>query len=155
MTSSSTYLTLLVALAFASCRVDSEVGSNALEAHDARPPVDSRPINQCLDHVDNDGDGLTDFPFDPGCQGYNDTDEDDPLEPPACSNQIDDDEDAVIDFPLELGCTAASDDDETDPPSLPECADGLDNESNGSADYPDVVDGCYAAGDPRESSITS
>ncbi|MFH1188241.1 MAG: hypothetical protein V1652_00140 [bacterium] len=36
---------------------------------------------QCNDGIDNDGDGKTDYPSDPGCSGANDNDEADPLAP--------------------------------------------------------------------------
>lgn len=35
------------------------------------------PLPQCSDGIDNDGDGLTDFPVDPGCADADDDDEDD------------------------------------------------------------------------------
>src|SRR3989338_9452594 len=37
------------------------------------PPLP--PLVQCNDKIDNDGDGLTDYPNDPGCLGAKDTDE--------------------------------------------------------------------------------
>jgi hypothetical protein len=51
------------------------------------------PTPQCRDGVDNDGDGLTDHPADPGCAIADDTEED-----AACQNGIDDDGDGGIDF---------------------------------------------------------
>ncbi len=72
----------------------------------------------CNDGVDNDGDGLTDFPFDPGCDTLSDNDETDdcPTGPncPACSNNTDDDGDNLTDWGQDIGCIAASDNDETD-----------------------------------------
>ncbi len=71
------------------------------------------PVAQCSDGIDNDGDGLTDFPNDPGCTDANDNDETDPPAP-ACSDGIDNDGDGFTDFPADSGCTDANDDDETD-----------------------------------------
>ncbi|MEZ4399059.1 MAG: hypothetical protein R3B06_03525 [Kofleriaceae bacterium] len=73
----------------------------------------------CNDGVDNDGDGLADYPADPGCQSPTDADEADacPSGPgcPVCANGVDDDGDGLIDFPADPGCAAASDDDEASP----------------------------------------
>ncbi len=70
-------------------------------------------IAQCSDGLDNDGDGNTDYPLDPGCAGTNDNAEQDdcPGGPdcPECSNQIDDDGDGNIDWMMDPGCEAAGD----------------------------------------------
>jgi hypothetical protein len=50
----------------------------------------------CNDGLDGDGDGLTDFPDDPGCTALDDPSERDPLLP--CDNGIDDDLDGRFDF---------------------------------------------------------
>ena len=82
------------------------------------PPSD--PV--CSDGIDNDNDGLIDFPADPGCTDANDTSEDDNTVPPSdsvCSDGIDNDNDGLIDFPADPGCTDANDtseDDNTVPP---------------------------------------
>jgi len=68
---------------------------------------------ECDDGIDDDGDGLTDFPDDPGC-----TDAFDPDErgaPFECDNGIDDDEDGLTDFPDDDGCL-----DPTSPIEAPE-----------------------------------
>lgn len=71
----------------------------------------------CNDAVDQDGDGRTGFPSDPGCTGPNDGDETDdcnlpggPAGPncPQCANGADDDGDLLTDYPADTGCTAAS-----------------------------------------------
>jgi len=67
----------------------------------------------CDDGLDDDGDGLTDYPDDPGC-----SDADDPDErgaPFECDNGIDDDEDGLTDFPDDDGCL-----DPTSPIEAPE-----------------------------------
>jgi hypothetical protein len=67
---------------------------------------------QCSDGSDNDGDGKTDYPADPGCTGPGDDDETDdcPSGPncPVCSNGIDDDGDMKTDYPADPSCTSAS-----------------------------------------------
>lgn len=40
------------------------------------------PPAQCADGIDNDSDGLIDYPSDPGCDGLDDDDETDPSPPP-------------------------------------------------------------------------
>lgn len=90
----------------------------------------------CDDGIDNDGDGLTDYPADPGCDSPDDQTEQpthcwDPMAdnyraegactyPPACDNTLDDDGDGLIDYTGDgtgdPGCTDANDDDEYNDP---------------------------------------
>jgi hypothetical protein len=72
---------------------------------------------QCNDGIDNDGDGFTDYPNDPGCFSPNEDSEIDdcPSGPdcPQCSNGIDDDGNGFTDFAGgDPGCYAAGDYDE-------------------------------------------
>lgn len=66
----------------------------------------------CDDGMDNDGDGLADYPEDPGCGDPYDADEADdcPSGPgcPACANDADDDADGQIDFPADSSCSSAA-----------------------------------------------
>jgi hypothetical protein len=71
------------------------------------------PKPQCNDGFDNDGDGLIDFPNDPGCSSAEDYDETD-IGFPQCSDGIDNDGDGLIDFPNDHGCSSAEDNNETD-----------------------------------------
>ena len=76
---------------------------------------------QCGDGVDNDGDGLIDFPHDPGCTSLEDDDETDDCGTsgmagpncPQCGNRIDDDGDGLIDYPMDPGCSSRADTDES------------------------------------------
>ena len=104
---------------------------------------------QCLDRIDNDGDGIIDFPLEPGCSAAGDNDEDDPRGTPLCSNGNDDDMDGFTDYPADPGCFGRGDRDETDKPVTPACADGVDNDRDGTIDFPDD-DGCIAASDSSE-----
>jgi len=81
----------------------------------------------CNNGVDDDSDGYTDYPYDPGCASVNDNDEADSCDPinnpgpcPVCFNGVDDDGDGLTDFPADPGCAAASDSNEID-----ECVAGL------------------------------
>jgi len=56
----------------------------------------------CSDGLDNDGDGLVDFPDDPGC-----FDGELGVEDPACDDGVDNDGDGLIDYPDDPQCTAA------------------------------------------------
>jgi len=58
---------------------------------DMRTPVGAPPA--CSDGVDNDGDGLIDYPQDPGC-----SDPSSNIENPQCQDGIDNDGDGWIDF---------------------------------------------------------
>ena len=72
-------------------------------------------VFECGDGLDNDGDSLTDYPDDPGCESALDDDETDPLA--QCEDGVDNDSDGNIDYPADLGCDSADDDDETGPSS--------------------------------------
>ncbi len=125
---------------------------------DAKKPV-------CSDLIDNDGDGKTDYPTDPGCTNANDTDETDggtpepPPPPSACNDGLDNDGDGATDYPADTGCANAEDTTETDdsggppttlpPTPLAQCADALDNDGDNSTDYPSDL-GCASASDNDE-----
>ena len=78
---------------------------------------------QCTDKKDNDGDGKTDWPEDPGCTDELDNSEGDssdspppspapsgsPAPPPQCNDGYDNDSDGQVDYPRDLQCTAPSD----------------------------------------------
>lgn len=100
-------------------------------------------ISMCNDGVDNDGDGFTDFPADPGCDSAADPDETDV---PQCSNGIDDDADGLIDFPEDPSCSSFLDPDESGPPA---CSNGVDDDGDGLVDFP-ADTGCDSATDPNE-----
>lgn len=67
------------------------------------------PVNACADGADNDGDGRSDYPQDPGCTS---ADDDDERDPPQCADGIDNDADGLVDFPEGTGCDTATDNDE-------------------------------------------
>lgn len=100
----------------------------------------------CNDGIDNDGDGRTDYPEDPGCASPEDPSELDPLHLPQCADGIDNDGDGRIDFDQngngivdpedDPGCLSASSDDERNV-VLPQCADGVDNDGDGLTDLAD------------------
>ena len=84
------------------------------------------PEVQCVDGLDNDGDGLIDI-NDPGCSSPQDNDESDDNPPPPppvlaqCEDGVDNDGDSLVDL-ADPGCSSSSDDDETDvvePPPPP------------------------------------
>jgi hypothetical protein len=74
---------------------------------------------QCSDGYDNEGDGLSDYPLDPGCTGPTDTSE--ISDAPACSDQFDNDGDGRTDYPLDPGCTDANDTSEDPDPTGGPC----------------------------------
>jgi hypothetical protein len=143
-----TRLLCLTIVLLSACQTDATIGSNF------RGELDADSLPSCADAVDNDGDALIDYPFDPGCPDPSDDDETGPAVPPECSDSADNDTDMITDFPLEPGCESAGDNDETDPSPLPECSDGDDNDGDGATDYPDDP-GCPSAGWWTESTETS
>jgi glucose/sorbosone dehydrogenase len=108
---SRTSVVLLAGVAIAFAIVATSCGSS-------RPPQ-TRP--QCSNGVDDDRDGRTDFPSDPGCDStFDDSESPDPPVPPvatrpACSDGLDNDNDGPIDYPADPGCTSATDTDESNP----------------------------------------
>ncbi len=105
---------------------------------------------QCNDGLDNDLDGLADYPSDPGCTTTAD-DSETTSAVAQCADGLDNDGDSKIDYSganTDPGCTSASDDSETDPP-LAACQDSLDNDTDGLVDYPSDP-GCVSSVDTSE-----
>ncbi len=102
---------------------------------------------ECANGLDDDGDGLTDFPADPDC-----FDSADLVEQPSvqCGNGLDDDGDGDIDWPYDAGCDNGTvDNNEGDDPATDTfCSDGIDNDGDDLIDMDDP--GCYAAVDLTE-----
>lgn len=119
----------------------------------------STPPSQCNDSIDNDGDGKTDYPTDPGCTSTSDDSEDDPVgsggTPTQCSDGQDNDHNGFIDYPQDTGCSSATDTLEATPttPTLPQCSDGVDNDENGLIDFPNDPS-CTDANDTSEYDTT-
>lgn len=97
------------------------------------------PVPECVDGIDNDGDGLTDYPDDPGCFAPEDA-----QEFAACSDGVDNDGNGDTDYPADPGCFAAFSSTEN-----PACSDGIDNNFDGDVDYPADA-GCFALYDQAE-----
>jgi len=87
------------------------------EAADAAPDA-ATPDPACDNRRDDDADGQTDYPNDPGCGALTDEDEADPNVAP-CGNGVDDDGDGLADLD-DPGCV-----DMSDPGEQSECAPGL------------------------------
>ena len=100
----------------------------------------------CNDGIDNDGDGLIDFPEDPDCDSAADTDE---ARVPRCADGLDNDGDGFIDFGEDPSCSSLLDDDESGPPA---CANGVDDDGDGATDFPDDP-GCDSANDVDEHDV--
>jgi hypothetical protein len=97
----------------------------------------------CSDGIDNDGDGVADYPDDKGCSDALDTTETDVAIP--CDDGIDNDFDGLTDYSHGLlgdpGCGPLSG---VGDPENPECDDGLDNDGDGGIDW----DGDYGLHSP-------
>jgi large repetitive protein len=115
-------------------------------------PPDAPPKPACSDGRDNDGDGLYDFPDDPGCESPTSDREDAPIRP-QCSDNRDNDGDGLIDYPNDPGCllpeSADEEDDCPDGPFCPQCANGIDDDASGARDFPGDA-GCESAADNFE-----
>src|SRR3989344_2980513 len=93
---------------------------DAVDSDGAAAEQKTRTVNvvspECSDGTDNDQDGKTDYPADPGCSSASDDDETNAPPPPPpspqCSDGIDNDQDGLIDM-VDPGCTDSSDNDET------------------------------------------
>ncbi|MBN1417670.1 MAG: S8 family serine peptidase [Planctomycetes bacterium] len=126
--------------------VDLEASGSAswpMYLHDARRS--GHVPAACEDGIDNDGDGIADFPGDPGCWGPGDGSEES-----LCSNGRDDDGDGLIDLD-DPGCASPEDDAETFPPGAPgspPCDDGISDDRDPLSDMRDP--GCANPADPSE-----
>jgi hypothetical protein len=98
----------------------------------------------CSDGKDNDNDGLTDFPADPGCISVSDQNERE-AGGAECDNQKDDDGDGLIDFPADSGCLGPTD---TSEQANQQCANGKDDDGDGLIDNADP--GCSGSSDDDE-----
>jgi hypothetical protein len=118
------------------------LGTSTATAYSGFPP--------CIDGVDNDGDGRSDYPNDPGCADPNDNDETDDCPNgsncPECSNEIDDDNFGDIDFPADPECDWAADDDEGPRTA---CSNGIDDDGDAKTDWPSDP-GCNSPADNDE-----
>lgn len=65
-------------------------------------------LSGCDDGIDQDLDGLIDYPDDPGCTTPFDTNENDPVDTPACFDGIDNDTDGDTDYPSDGECISAA-----------------------------------------------
>ena len=72
---------------------------------------------ECNDGLDDDGDGLVDFPSDPGCSDALDTDERGASF--ACDNGLDDDGDTLTDYPDDPDCLGPTHESEAPPIMVP------------------------------------
>jgi len=66
---------------------------------------------QCDDGLDNDNDGLIDYPADPGCSRKSD-DSESPFNYPQCDDGLDNDHDGKIDYPADPQCSDKKDNNE-------------------------------------------
>ena len=108
------------------------------------PPTPS--VLGCDDGLDNDADGLADYPADPGCASPADTDEHSFA---PCDDGADNDGDRAADYPRDPGCASPADLDER---GTTACDDGLDNDGDGARDY--LLDpGCSSPADTDEESF--
>lgn len=115
------------------------------------------PPAQCNDSIDNDGDGLTDYPSDPGCTSDADDDESNSTgggSPSVCSDHLDNDGDGLTDYPSDPGCATPGDSSEVNTVvTTPQCSDGIDNDGDGNSDYPNDI-GCASLSDDSEVNVT-
>jgi len=92
------------------------IGLLAPMAFAGKPTKAPRAAKACDDGLDNDGDGYTDYPSDPGCSSKNDKSE---LNPAIeCDDGSDNDGDGDTDMD-DAGCSSPTDNDETN------CGDGV------------------------------
>jgi hypothetical protein len=99
--------------------------------------------SDCADGIDNDGDGFTDHPGDPGCEAMSDTSERSLLL--VCDDGDDNDNDTLVDYPEDPGCFGPTSSIED-----PGCQDGIDNDGDGEIDFDGGLSALgYAAADPE------
>ncbi|PIR48138.1 hypothetical protein COU80_05940, partial [Candidatus Peregrinibacteria bacterium CG10_big_fil_rev_8_21_14_0_10_55_24] len=97
-------LTIEASVHDAAATFDPLPGNNTEQSTLAILPLE---LPECDDRVDNDGDGLADYPDDPGCADPGDDDESDGM--PVCSDNMDNDGDSSIDYGADSQCLSALD----------------------------------------------
>jgi probable HAF family extracellular repeat protein len=100
-------------------------------------------VAECENGLDDDGDGVADFPADSGCSDPTDLSERGTI---ACDNALDDDDDGVADFPVDPGCDGPGDLSES---GVGTCDNDLDDDGDGRIDVPEDP-GCAGVGDESE-----
>lgn len=109
----------------------------------------------CNDNQDNDGDGVSDYPFDVGCESYTDQSENNSpvVSLFACNDAGDNDGDGFVDM-TDPGCSSPFDNNEFNSPiTLPVCNDGIDNDADGKIDFQNGIlgdPGCISPFDSSE-----
>ena len=116
------------------------------------PSVVGATVYQCNDGLDNDFNGKTDYPNDPGCSSLTDGDEYSVPIIYQCNDGLDNDFNGKTDYPNDPGCSSLTDGDEYSVPIIYQCNDGLDNDFNGKTDYPNDP-GCSSLTDGDEYSV--
>ncbi len=101
----------------------------------------------CGNGVDDDDDGLRDWPADPGCAGPADDSEADSEVAAACANGVDDDADGATDWPDDASCGGAGADSEFGPAGA--CGNRRDDDGDGLVDFP-FDPGCRYPADTDE-----
>jgi len=99
-------LTLNLSATVSSSSTDPVSGNNS---DSTSTDISCHALAACEDGLDNDGDGLEDYPRDPGCRSFTDDSDRDP-NGPECDNGIDDDLDGQSDYPNDPECSDLSDD---------------------------------------------
>jgi arylsulfatase A-like enzyme len=113
----------------------------AVEARLAARLREIAPPWGCADGFDGDGDGLVDFPVDPGCADARDLSERSAAL--VCDDGLDNDRDGAHDYDADSGC-----DDPRSPSELSACQDRLDDDGDGLVDLDDP--GCPSASGTTE-----
>lgn len=106
------------------------------------------PEPECEDGADNDADGFTDDPADPGCSSP--ADDSERSASLVCDDGVDNDGNGLFDYPADPVCSSPLDDLEL---PVPACEDGSDNDRDGLADYP-ADPGCADPTDDTERSAS-
>ncbi len=119
-------------------------------------PFKTLPITTtyaCSDSLDNDSDGLIDYPNDPGCSSGTDDSEINTIVY-QCADGLDNDNDGLIDYPSDPGCSSTTDNSEINSSNTYQCSDGIDNDNDGLIDYPSDP-GCSSTTDNSETNSVS
>ncbi len=126
--------------------VSTNIGTSAVVSSYARLALSftTPPDGSCDNDVDDDGDGFTDFPDDPGCDAADDPSERTPAAP--CDDGLDNDGDLRGDA-FDPGCEGPLDGSERS--STLVCDDGFDNDDDLVIDFPGDP-GCASSVDPSE-----
>lgn len=127
--------------------IDFKLSGGDPQCSDSLDNTEAAPVTPaCSNGLDDDGDGATDYPADPGCGSAADIYE---FGSNECDDNLDNDGDTDTDYPDDTDCDSPSDLTEAADIPLSICENGVDDDGDGLIDWP-ADTGCTNVTDADE-----